>query len=126
CSSLERLKPHSPSSAHTYRLLVFKEHCAMNLLRCLLAFLRAVIQREANYAGLFRCRQAPFSKKFRKSGSQYADSNRKKMQVNLAKRNEHQQRRRYRASQARIQLAQTLLAHGWIQRSPATIASRAN
>ncbi|WP_208606619.1 hypothetical protein, partial [Caballeronia temeraria] len=56
-------RPHSLSSAHTYRLLVFKEHCAENLLRYSLAFLRAVIQREANYAVLFRRRQASFFKK---------------------------------------------------------------
>ncbi|WP_222946819.1 hypothetical protein, partial [Caballeronia sp. EK] len=31
CPSPERLKPHSLSSAHTYRLLVFKEHIARAL-----------------------------------------------------------------------------------------------
>jgi hypothetical protein len=62
-SPIPKNQPHSPSSAHTYRLLVFKEHLRSYLLRYSLALLRAVIQREANYAGLFRRRQAPFPKK---------------------------------------------------------------
>ncbi|WP_250535554.1 hypothetical protein, partial [Caballeronia sp. AZ10_KS36] len=57
-------RPHSPSSAHTYRLLVFKEQLHKNRFAYLLAFLRAVIQREANYDWRKTHRSTPFSKLF--------------------------------------------------------------
>ncbi|WP_208635774.1 hypothetical protein, partial [Caballeronia pedi] len=54
CFSPERLKPHSLSSAHTYRLLVFKEHCAENLLRELSAFACFLARRHSTGGELCR------------------------------------------------------------------------
>ena len=49
----------SPSSAHTYRLLIFKELSLRSS-----AFFASVIKREANYAMRPRGRQPHFRKKF--------------------------------------------------------------
>jgi len=55
----ERPTTASPSSAHTYRLLIFKELSLRSS-----AFFASVIKREANYAMRFRGRQPHFRKKF--------------------------------------------------------------
>jgi len=55
----ERSTAASPSSAHTYRLLIFKELSLRSS-----AFFASVIKREANYAMRFRGRQPHPRKKF--------------------------------------------------------------
>ncbi|MGF6773718.1 hypothetical protein P3T18_006232, partial [Paraburkholderia sp. GAS199] len=51
--------PHPASSAHTYRLLIFKDHSLRSS-----AFFASVIKREANYAMRLRTPSTLFAKLF--------------------------------------------------------------
>ncbi|WP_250435278.1 MULTISPECIES: hypothetical protein, partial [unclassified Caballeronia] len=60
-SPIPKNQPHSPSSAHTYRLLVFKEHIARQALLQLLSCVAASAAEKRDYEESFSLCQHYFS-----------------------------------------------------------------
>ncbi|WP_250529601.1 hypothetical protein, partial [Caballeronia sp. ATUFL_F1_KS4A] len=63
-SPIPKNQPHPPSSAHTYRLLVFKEHIARQALLQLPSCVAASAAEKRDYEEPMTSPQAPFANYF--------------------------------------------------------------